>query len=49
MAAPYRKTKKIRKRKSRRAGKDRKRVLRNQGSTPSLEDILGPLEENASS
>lgn len=45
MAAPYRKTKKIRKRKKRNAGKDRKRLLRSQGSTPSLESILGPLED----
>ncbi|MCB0271971.1 MAG: hypothetical protein KDD46_03025 [Bdellovibrionales bacterium] len=43
MAAPYRKTKKIRKRKHRRCGKERKRVLRNQGTTPSLDTILGPV------
>ena len=43
MAAPYRKTKKIRKRKHRRYGKERKRVLRNQGTTPSLDTILGPV------
>lgn len=43
MAAPYRKTKKIRKRKSRTEGKSRKRALRAKGSTPSLETILGPL------
>lgn len=43
MASPYRKTKKIRKRKDRRAGKDRKRELRSKGTTPSLDSILGPL------
>jgi hypothetical protein len=43
MAAPYRKTKKIRKRKARTSGKSRKRTLRAHGSTPSLEKILGPL------
>ena len=43
MASPYRKTKKIRKRKARSNGKERSRKLRNQGTTPSLEAILGPL------
>ena len=43
MAAPYKKKKKIRKRKHRRCGKERKRVLRNQGTTPSLDTILGPV------
>jgi|JI10StandDraft_1071094.scaffolds.fasta_scaffold213512_4 hypothetical protein len=43
MAAPYRKTKKIRKRKARTSGKTRKRALRSSGSTPSLEKVLGPL------
>ena len=43
MASPYRKTKKIRKRKARRNGQERRRQLRNNGSTPSLDKILGPL------
>lgn len=43
MAAPYRKTKKIRKRKARTSGKSRKRDLRSSGSTPSLDKVLGPL------
>lgn len=43
MAAPYRKTKKIRKRKDRTMGKTRKRALRASGSTPSLDKVLGPL------
>ncbi len=45
MAAPYRKTKKIRKRKARTSGKGRKRALRSSGSTPSLEKVLGPIAE----
>lgn len=44
MAAPYRKTKKIRKRKARTRGVTRKRELRSKGSTPSLDQILGPLQ-----
>jgi len=44
MAAPSRKTKKIRKRKHRKAGKDRKRKLRIHGSTQSLDKLLGPLD-----
>lgn len=43
MAAPYRKTKKQRKRKARTRGKVRKRSLRSSGSTPSLDKVLGPL------
>lgn len=43
MAAPYRKTKKQRKRKARTRGKTRKRALRSSGSTPSLDKVLGPL------
>ena len=42
MAAPYRKTKKQRKRKARTRGKARKRTLR-KGSTPSLDKVLGPI------
>lgn len=45
MAAPYRKTKKIRKRKARTSGKTRKRALRSSGSTPSLDTVLGPIAE----
>lgn len=45
MASPYRKSKKIRKRKDRRCGQTRKRGLRNQGTTPSLDSILGPLPQ----
>jgi len=43
MAAPYRKTKKQRKRKARTRGKSRKRTLR-RGTTPSLNKVLGPLK-----
>lgn len=40
MAAPYRKTKKIRKRKVRTQGKEGKRLRRAHGSTPSLKKLL---------
>ena len=40
MAAPYRKTNKIRKRKDRTQGKENKRKKRIQGSTPSLDKML---------
>jgi hypothetical protein len=42
MAAPYRRTKKIRKTKRAKQGKARKRRMRSKGSTPSLNKILGP-------
>lgn len=40
MAAPYGKTKLIRKRKTRQAGKESKRARRRYGSTPSLDKLL---------
>ena len=44
MASPYRRNKKIRKRRKTNQGKERKRKLRSKGSTPSLDKLLGPAK-----